>query len=318
MCSKSTKDDPLVSIIIPVHNAQDKLAHCLSCVLNQSYCNFEVLIIDNNSDDESSDIIASYKENSKVRILKCSERGVSSARNVGLANAKGEYIQFVDSDDYPEMNFTEKMVRAMEESKADMVVSDYYQFNDLNHNIRHKRLVTNKYKKRTYLKELTLCPMAHYFGVVWNKMYKMKLITKFKVKFQPDISMGEDFIFNMEYLQAVSYISSLNEKLYHYLWKREGSLSNSTTLVEESIEERKKMYRAYIIMFEKEKLLRKWRLLIQYYMVSFYFSEIDKLMNNERMLKTFLYQKCIKEMGINKFTYSVFNFLKETKRLLHV
>ena len=118
---------PTVTIIIPVYNAEASIHRCVDSVLSQEYTDFELLLVDDGSTDHSGEICDEYgKQDSRVRVLHKENTGVSDTRNLGLENARGEFIQFLDSDDWITPDATGLMVRAARESGCDMVITDFY------------------------------------------------------------------------------------------------------------------------------------------------------------------------------------------------
>lgn len=117
---------PKVSIIVPVHNSEKTLRRCIESALRQDFEDFELILMDDGSSDKSASIINEYrKQDNRVRGITRANAGVSSARNRALARAQGDYIQFLDSDDWLTPDSTRLMVQLMEEKKADMVIADF-------------------------------------------------------------------------------------------------------------------------------------------------------------------------------------------------
>lgn len=120
----------LISIIVPIYNADCYLRQCLDCIINQSYKNFEVLLINDGSVDDSAIICKEYVEtDSRIHYFEKENGGVSSARNLGLKNVKGNYITFVDSDDWVEENYLEVLYNALKENEVDVAISSHNYFN---------------------------------------------------------------------------------------------------------------------------------------------------------------------------------------------
>ena len=118
---------PAVSIIIPVYNAENFLARCVDSVLGQEYTDFELLLIDDGSKDKSGAMCDAYAaSDSRVRVFHKENAGVSAARNQALSEARGTYIQFLDSDDWMTPDSTKLLVRAAEENDCDLVIADFY------------------------------------------------------------------------------------------------------------------------------------------------------------------------------------------------
>ena len=118
---------PLVSIIVPVYNAEKTIDRCVSSILNQSYKDFELLLMNDGSTDRSGSLCDAYEErDSRVHVLHKENTGVSDTRNQGIAMARGEYLQFADSDDWLAPDAVAGFVRAATEHQCDMVIADFY------------------------------------------------------------------------------------------------------------------------------------------------------------------------------------------------
>lgn len=349
------EEKPLVSVIVPCYNAERTLRRCLDSILNQTYENLEVLVIDDGSVDESRAILQYYeKKDERIRFIASSHQGVSHARNMGLWQAGGKYLQFVDADDYLLGNCTGVLVHEIQNRRADWVICDYLQIQDsekkseperrerfknasdcrtgaddghvhfagegcshvhlAGEGCGHVHLAGGVYRKRIFLRKLLRHPNAHYYGVLWNKLYRKQLIDEAGVRFDGAVSMGEDFMFNMEYVSLIQTVCCLDEPLYGYRWKQEGSLSNRYKQETERISEQVRMYHAYRKMFQREKLYIPWRYGILYYMVKYYFDELEALGEDAPVYKEFLYEQCIRNNHISKMEFAVYCILKKGKQ----
>lgn len=118
---------PMVSIIVPVYNAEQYLRRCVDSILNQEYTDFEVFLVNDGSTDSSGDICEEYgNKDTRVNVIQKENTGVSDSRNLALDRARGKYLQFLDSDDWITPDATRLFVRAAEEYGCDMVISDFY------------------------------------------------------------------------------------------------------------------------------------------------------------------------------------------------
>lgn len=311
------KINPLVSVVIPFFNAEATLGKCMESVLNQTYRNLEIILIENGSSDQGKAIAEKYvSADSRVQLIEQGHQTVSVARNAGIARATGKYIQFVDSDDYLEQDAVKKLVQAVEETEKTLVICDYFQFDETQRDMRSVRPLEGTYPMDRFLKKLLRNPCAHYYGVLWNKIYHTSVIRENQITFQEDVSLGEDFIFNLEYLKHMDVVECIPEKLYHYWWKRPGSLSNLEKREEDVIEERLQVYEAYESLFRFKKVYNRYRSLIQYYIVKFYFDQLELLEDRAGVYKKMLYEKCINGTGISNLKFVVFYILKKGKRFL--
>lgn len=214
----------LVSIIVPVYNGEKVLRRCVDSILAQDHKEIEVLLVDDGSADSSYGIMREYADKDpRVVAIHKENGGVSSTRNLGLTKASGQYVQFIDVDDWLPFDSVKQMVRAMEDSNADMVIADFYRVVDENvsrkGSIRKDGIIT----RNQYADEMMKTPADFYYGVLWNKLYKKELIDRYQLKMDENISYCEDVIFNLEYLLHVNNVYVLKAPVYYYV-RTKGSL----------------------------------------------------------------------------------------------
>lgn len=224
MCPTRGRKMPKVSIIIPVYNAEKALDRCIRSVLEQDFQDFELLLIDDGSKDRSAAICdEAAARDSRVHVVHKANSGVSDTRNTALHMAVGEYCQFLDADDRITPEATSVLVKAAEESGADLVVADFYREVD-NHVSRKGSIEENGLLSRNeYAEEMMKRPADYYYGVLWNKLYKRSIIEQHDIHMDPTLRFSEDFIFNMEYLLHTEKVYILRIPIYYYV-KTEGSL----------------------------------------------------------------------------------------------
>ena len=129
---KPNDKDSLISIVIPIYNAEKYLEECLNSIKSQTYKNFEVIMVNDGSKDDSETICMNFlRSDSRFRYLKKANGGVSSARNLGLDNVKGDYITFIDADDWVDENYLDLLITTVKKNHSDIVVSSYKQFNNI-------------------------------------------------------------------------------------------------------------------------------------------------------------------------------------------
>lgn len=213
-----------VSLIVPVYNAEKSLARCIDSILAQDYENFELLLMDDGSTDQSAAICDAYADRDpRIRVVHKNNTGVSDTRNQGLKLSRGVYIQFLDADDWIAPEATGLLVRAAEEHDAELVVSDFYRV--VNQWTSHKGSIDVEgcLNREEFADWMLKSPADYYYGVLWNKLYRRALIEKFSLRMDPALDWCEDFIFNMEYILHVNRIFILRVPIYYYV-KTEGSL----------------------------------------------------------------------------------------------
>lgn len=203
-------DNPKISVIVPVYNVEQYLPRCIDSILAQTFTDFELLLIDDGSTDNSGKICDEYakKKDTKIRVWHKENGGVSSARNMGLDFAKGEYIQFIDSDDFIEKNMFEIVYNTCE--NADIVVTDYY-VNTKKQTIYKKQIISSDI--------ITSIFESKVFGALWNKFLKRSIIANSDLRFYDELDFCEDICFLCELQQRTSRslkVKYINQAFYHY------------------------------------------------------------------------------------------------------
>ena len=193
--------NPKVSIIIPVYNAEKYLSRCLDSILKQTYSNIEIILVDDGSEDKSSYLCDRYAIlDRRIKAYHKSNEGVSIARNYGIENCNGEYIVFVDSDDYLISECIEtlvKLVRNEEESVLGCV--DYYE--NQNGKLSTYSCEDGKIDSLGYDEGLIkIFDPLSYRGYLWNKIFRLSEIRKYEIRFLPGVKIWEDTLFLMEYI----------------------------------------------------------------------------------------------------------------------
>lgn len=223
-----------VSIIIPVYNAENYLYNTINSVINQTYIDIEIILIDDNSKDNSWLICKKFaKKDSRIKILKNRKnKGVSYSRNKGLNIATGKYIVFVDSDDTVDKNYIFELVNANKEDFYDIIVANFknvfIENNKQNKSIvKYNEISTNSLSGKFfddyyYIKSVLTPP--------WGKLFKRKIIEENNIKFPIEISSGEDYIFNMQYYMFVKQYKYIDMYLYNYFHRDIKSLSKQFTV----------------------------------------------------------------------------------------
>lgn len=218
----------MISIVIPVYNVAQYLNECLQSVANQTYTDWECILVDDGSTDGSSEICDEWgKKDSRFVVYHQVNGGVSKARNYGIGQAKGDFITFIDSDDWVESNYLSEMV--MWSVDVDIVVSGFWKEDDI--------CCTTK-NVPIYSSTFTLTPnhVAAFvslnenllFYAPWGKLYRTSIIKDYAIRFPENCFYGEDLQFNYTYLEYVINIAQVSVANYHYR-KVEGSASLSTT-----------------------------------------------------------------------------------------
>lgn len=216
----------MISIIVPVYNSASTLERCVLALQSQTYTDIQIILIDDGSTDKSKEICDVFAQtDSRIHVIHQENAGVSAARNAGLDHAIGEYIMFCDSDDYPETEWCEKLLRLAECNSRCLPISNYRrEKSDASYINYADQCIRLDPKIR--LSDMFVLYKLELIGIPWNKIYRRKIIEFNHIRFDERISLGEDLIFVIDYL---SYISDgfvfTSEPLYHYKTGNTSSLS---------------------------------------------------------------------------------------------
>ncbi|MBQ9832143.1 MAG: glycosyltransferase [Clostridia bacterium] len=224
-------NSPLLTVAVPVYNSEKFLKYCIESILEQSFSNFELLLIDDGSKDKSLDICREYaKKDSRIKVLALKNGGVSSTRNRGMREARGKYIAFIDSDDYLESDHFETIF-ALKEQYGDecMVWNAFRTVSDYNTTVTGETC----FSKDEAVSVLTVADMAQ-LHEKWldaspcNKLYRLDIIKTFSLKMDETLSLGEDLLFNLKYLDTAKpkQIIVSNKCTYNYVRMGRESLDN--------------------------------------------------------------------------------------------
>ena len=233
---------PLVSIILPVYNAQNHIARCLESICAQSWQNIEVIVLNDGSKDQSLPVCEAFRaKDERIVLVDKANSGVSDTRNLGLKLASGKYVQFVDSDDYIDPDFTEHLVTAAEQNNADLVIAPYKMVipagatkpeqvleklqDDLGvmHVARPPEvrvygfLPEGVYDKDTFARRLMDKPASYFYSVLWNKLYRREMLLAHDIRFTSEMRWAEDLVFNMQYIQYAAVFAAIGQAGYYYV-----------------------------------------------------------------------------------------------------
>lgn len=222
--------DISISVLMPVYNSEKFLEETVQAVINQSYTNWELILVDDGSTDNSKKLCDELrKKENRIKFIDKKNTGVSDTRNVALKNAKGQYVVFVDSDDLIHKDYLKLLVNSMNKYNTDLSVCNFIE-----------RKISNTGKVEDINREF--CPkevieMAEMKGYImdfgnsgllnplWNKIYKNQIIKENNITFDEKVETGEDFIFNLQYFRKTKKISFIKEKLYYYIRRNNNSIT---------------------------------------------------------------------------------------------
>ena len=237
--------NPIVSIIIPVYNAEGTLPRCVDSILNQTFTDFELLLVDDGSADASGAICDCYAaKDSRVRVFHQANSGVSASRNQALDQARGDYLQFLDSDDWITPDATSCLVRAMEGGPCDMVISDFYRV--VGERVSQKGDIEEDgiLTREEYAAHMMENPADFYYGVLWNKLYRRNIVEEHHLRMDPEISWCEDFMFNLEYIRYAEHFRAIQIPIYYYV-KTKGSLASQSMSISKTVKMKLMVFEDY-------------------------------------------------------------------------
>ena len=213
----------MISIIIPIYNAEKYIAKCIDSVLSQSYNDFELILVDDGSTDSSLEICKQYAlKDTRIKLLKKQNGGVSSARNYGIKNSKGEWITFIDSDDYIGKDFLEKLIPTTD------LIYDFSLANGFTRNKEIKQFFPNTPITNISLEKMieSICGEKGLCLAPWGKLFKREIIITHNIQFIEGLSFCEDLIFNFQYFKYIKNNIFVGDDTSYYYRENENSLTH--------------------------------------------------------------------------------------------
>lgn len=221
---KKSANSPLLSVIVPAYNVERYIGRCLESLLEQELSSFEIIVIDDGSTDRTSAIVSQYAmENDKIIVIRCNRASgnAGTPRNIGLNKARGEYIGFVDADDWIEKDMYSQLIQTAENSKCDIVSAEGFYRHE---NGLKKQFNINYIEINTETKNNKEAFSSGFFSNIWNRIYRNDLLKKNHIYF-PRIYLAEDFCFSALCHAFASHTRVTRGSYYHYDYSR----PNSTT-----------------------------------------------------------------------------------------
>lgn len=207
-----------ISIIIPVYNTEKFIERCLKSIVNQSLKEIEIIVVNDGSTDNSLELIRKFEKiDKRLKVIDKKNGGLSSARNAGIEEAKGEYLLHIDSDDWIEQDYLKDIYSFAKEKRLDIVVTDFYLDYD-DGNLNYMRDIKLKDKEilseKEYLKKLLI---GEGYPCVWNKLFKSYLYKKTNIRHPLGISLGEDLGTTPLLVNKSKKIGKINKAYLHYI-----------------------------------------------------------------------------------------------------
>lgn len=217
----------MISIIVPVYNCIRSLPRCIGSIQSQTLTDWELLLVDDGSTDGSGFLCDQFvTSDNRIHVFHKPNGGVSSARNMGLDHAKGEYVMFCDSDDWVEPEWCEQLYLAAVENPGCQPICNYYRRTADHETINRKKQCEDMNES---IAKADFFSLNRYelLGIPWNKIYIRSILEENHIRFQSGLSLGEDLVFNLDYLHCqTGGFTFINKPLYHYSVGSTDSLSS--------------------------------------------------------------------------------------------
>lgn len=215
-----------ITIIVPCYNNEAYVKKCLESIKNQLFQNYEVIIINDGSKDNSQSIIEEFiKGDQRFKLFNQENKGVSTARNNGLNEATGEYVCFVDADDYIENNYLSRLLESIEESNSDLCICSV-----IHEKLDGSTIYIDQLESKTISSRETANQKKLIWGYACNKLYKLSIIKHNQIFFNPSIKFAEDELFYLTYLFSVEKVCFIADPLYHYVRQSQSATKNKRNL----------------------------------------------------------------------------------------
>lgn len=272
---------PKISILVPVYKAEKYLRRCLDSIVNQTFTDWECILVDDGSPDNSGIICDEYAEkDGRFKVFHQTNKGISATREYALHKAEGEYIQFVDSDDWIDSNMLENMLLKSIENDADIVGCNFIE----EFTTKHNKVNVFYTCKDVFLKDA----ISSRWSVLWKLLILRKLIIDNNIHFPENINGGEDYVFVVTCLLFCNKAVCVNNFFYHYNRANNDSFIHATsfqnlmyqynaTLVVEKMLHTKSVYADFVPYIMRRKTAVKFSLLRRYFFRSYHlWASIDK------------------------------------------
>lgn len=296
--------DELISVIVPVFNVEMYLSKCITSILDQTYKNIEVILVNDGSTDDSGSICDQYaKKDNRIKVIHKKNNGVSHARNIGIDKSNGKWITFVDSDDWIEDNYLEMLLKEAKSQDVDIVLCGHNKVWENNIEKINQMADSRIYNSREYLIK-TLNPQTG-FGFCHMKLIKRECINE--IRFNENLVVCEDALFNMQISKNIEKAYFCSDRLYNYR-------NNSNSVVKKYDENYENKYLKAIKIikqhlindFGENEILQNYYNFVAFHLmlvvVNYCYHPKNKTHNKRKLLKEVCNNKEFKE-GIKKSNY---------------
>lgn len=280
------QEQPLVSIIVPIYNAKDHIARCVESIRHQTYRNLEILLLNDGSQDVSLQVCEMYAGvDDRIVLIDKANSGVAATRNLGLRQASGKYLQFVDADDTILPNATELLVDRAERFGADLVIAHYNRITPprpRSEEAEAKRpraprpdkvqtygfLLEGAMNKEAFAARLMQEPASFYYGVMWNKLYRADIVRAHEdIQCAEELDWSEDLYFNLSYIRYAEKFYALSTPIYNY-YNTPGSAVHTVLNPVNVVTTRAALFNYYKDLYEQLGLYEEYKPQIYKYLVA--------------------------------------------------
>lgn len=298
----------LVSIVIPIYNAETYLKICLERLMALEMNDVEFICVDDGSSDNSFNLCKMYSERDcRIKVIKQKNSGVSCARNTGLKNSTGKYVAFVDADDWILPGY-DKMLDKLRTLDCDLICFDYeYWYSENKVDVCSRGYSSCKVSENEILQKL----LSGKSNNVWSNIYRRKIIEEKNIRFPGNITIGEDYFFNLKYFCEIKNIFYINEALYCY------NLSNQSSAMHKISTSR---IQDYMVIFDEiESMCRKKNLDFtfdyNYYLDEIFFNLFNSITVDKDLHKKFQNSKLKQEIA--KYPYREIRRVVKKEMIVH-
>lgn len=317
------ENKPLISIIVPVYNVEKYIRRCLDSLIKQTYKNLEIIVVDDGSPDNSGAICDEYaKLDSRVKVIHKENGGVSSARNIGLDNISGEYVGFIDSDDYIALDMYEELYDILVANDADISMGCYSMESSSGEFVPHcSSFTTDRFDKLQTISEML--KQVKYTCSLVDKLFASKLIGK--IRFDETISHNEDLLFVYQLMKNSRKAVYISKPIYYYCYNEQSACrvkfsdKNTTMLkaqnfvLEDIKENMPEIYDVALTEYVKTAIFNLTAIAKSDYQNKEYIEKLRKIVKDN--LKFFLRSYVAKGYKINAILIAVsFNLYKKRVR----
>lgn len=249
-----------ISIIVPIYNVKEEFFKvCMKSLLNQTIKNIEIILVNDGSTNNIGELCNQYSQlDERIKVVHQKNQGVSVARNTGIQVANGEWITFVDPDDWIELNMCEELLKIISNNDLDILIFSY--FDTFENRIDEKlwgndEIITLNRREHELLQRGILDYNGEflpvYFGAVWGNLYKKSFVDEYKLRFIPGLTKAQDTVFNLYALEYAKHVKYLNKALYYYRHNTESVCYRYNPTIDKALIKLLKEINLFLNYFEK-------------------------------------------------------------------